>query len=107
MFMSLNGVLTAAAVAFVSAVTHYTNFTFAVIALAVVGSASYLVSLRLHPNTNCGKCSGSAKHRGAVWVYAHRPCRKCGGTGRKMRWGYRTFTEQGRTAYRLAKAKGR
>lgn len=48
---------------------------------------SYFVSLGIHPYTRCRACHGSNKHFGAVFNYAYRPCRRCKGTGRKLRFG--------------------
>lgn len=100
------GPIIAISAAFIVIVAARTNYPVAIAAYVVVFGASYFASLHLHPNTNCEACSGTAKHRGAVFTYAHRQCRRCGGTGRKMRWGYRTFTEEGRRKQRaLDRAK--
>ncbi len=100
-------VIPVACVAFMAFVASRTNWPVAFAVSALVFAASYLLSLKLHPNTNCSWCEGSAKHRGAVLTYAHRPCTHCGGTGRKMRWGYRTLFEAGRRAQRALESARR
>lgn len=50
---------------------------------------TYVASLYLHPWVDCSRCGGSAKHRGLLFPYAHRPCDKCGGTSKRPRWGRR------------------
>jgi len=62
-----------------------TLFWLAVV-LVVLG---YLFSLWAHPWAKCGLCKGKARHVGAVYTYAWRPCRRCGGSGRKYRLGVR------------------
>jgi DnaJ-class molecular chaperone len=58
---------------------------------AAIIAAGYLISLRLHPLMNCGRCKGTNKHRGAIYSYAYRPCRRCKGSGRKRRLGARVL----------------
>jgi hypothetical protein len=58
-------------------------------ALVFLGLAGYLVSVRRHPYRRCRHCRGAGKHFGAVFGFAHRPCRWCGGFGRKPRFGAR------------------
>ncbi len=94
------GTVVAGSVFIIAWVAARTNLTIGVVTYLLVAGVSYVASLYLHPNTNCQACAGTAKHRGAVFTYSHRPCRRCGGTGRKMRWGYRTFTEEGRRKQR-------
>lgn len=55
------------------------------LALGLFGGG-YWASTHLHPYTQCGACKGTGKHRGGVFTYAHRPCHKCSGAGRKQRW---------------------
>jgi hypothetical protein len=51
----------------------------------------YVVSLALHPNTKCRVCKGAGFHRGGMFSYATRPCKKCGGRALKPRLGRRIF----------------
>ena len=63
-----------------------------VILLSVLVLVGYLLSLRLHPFRNCPACRNrraAGRHHGSVYTYAHRPCRRCGGTNRQKRWGTR------------------
>lgn len=48
---------------------------------------AYILSLYLHPYTQCGRCKGTSIHKGAVFGGAHRRCHKCSGTGRRQRLG--------------------
>ena len=57
------------------------------VAVAVVLVIGYLISIRVHPFTNCGRCNGGSRHKGAIYSYAYRPCRRCKGSGRKKRFG--------------------
>jgi len=61
------------------------------ILIIIVAVAGYFVSLRIHPLTRCGLCKGTGRHSGGVYTYASRRCRRCGGTGRKERFGTRFF----------------
>ncbi|MGH8878964.1 MAG: hypothetical protein ACRD0P_16765 [Stackebrandtia sp.] len=63
--------------------------TTVLVVLAVVAIGGYLASLKLHPYTNCRACGGGAKHHGDVFGHAFRACRRCSGTGRKLRLGVR------------------
>jgi len=60
--------------------------TFITLSIVVFGGG-YYVSLLLHPNRNCPTCNGGGKHRGAIFTYSHRQCRRCGGKGRLPRLG--------------------
>jgi DnaJ-class molecular chaperone len=55
--------------------------------VATVLAVGYLISIRLHPLTNCRRCKGTNKHWGAIYRHAYRRCRRCKGTGRKLRFG--------------------
>jgi hypothetical protein len=55
------------------------------IAAAIVAGLAYRASIRLHPYRNCRRCTGSGKHRGAVFTRGFRACDRCGGTGRQLR----------------------
>lgn len=57
----------------------------------VGGFLGYLTSLWLHPYARCRACGGSSKHFGAVFSNTFRPCRRCHGTGRKLRIGCYLF----------------
>ncbi|MBI1759392.1 MAG: hypothetical protein HYR62_09235 [Actinobacteria bacterium] len=58
--------------------------SFAILA-AIVGT--YLLSLYLHPYSKCKTCNGTGKHAGAMFGYAFRACRSCGGSSRRLRLG--------------------
>jgi DnaJ-class molecular chaperone len=58
-----------------------------IIVLVVLVVGGYWLSLHLHPYAQCEACKGTGKHRGALFGYAHRPCHKCSGNGRKQRSG--------------------
>lgn len=47
--------------------------------LALAGG--YLVSLLVHPHTDCRCCNGKKVHRGSFYTRAHRMCGACGGRG--------------------------
>lgn len=58
------------------------------LAFVLVYAGAYLVSLRFWPYTRCGSCDGSGRNAGSNrdrWG----GCRKCGGSGRKERFGVR------------------
>jgi hypothetical protein len=57
------------------------------IVVATVFAVGYLLSLRLHPFTNCRACKGGRRHRAAIYSYAYRACRRCKGSGRMLRFG--------------------
>lgn len=59
------------------------------VAAVVIVSAGYAGSVVLHPYVKCTHCDGGAKHYGAVWRSAWRPCHHCGGVGRRRRLGAR------------------
>jgi hypothetical protein len=61
------------------------------LALGAVVVVAYLISIRLHPLTTCRRCNGSSRHKGAVYSYGFRPCRRCKGAGSKRRLGARVF----------------
>ena len=57
------------------------------IVVAMVFGVGYLLSIRLHPFTNCRACKGGSRHRGAIYSRAYRVCRRCKGSGRRLRFG--------------------
>jgi hypothetical protein len=59
------------------------------IILAIIFALLYYVSLRTHPYTKCRVCDGKSKHYNTIFPEAFRPCRKCGGSGRRERIGAR------------------
>ena len=63
----------------------------ALIILALVAGAGYLISLRIHPLKRCPVCKMTGRHFGAIYSYGYRRCRACGGTGRKDRLGAKIF----------------
>ena len=58
------------------------------VALCVGG---YYFSLVVHPRVKCSMCRGKGSHKGLVFRYADRTCRKCRGSGRQERLGHRLF----------------
>lgn len=64
-----------------------------VLLILMLAAVSYGISLHVHPMTKCRRCDGKARHRGAVFTYATRACRKCEGTGRVPRLGVRLFMD--------------
>jgi hypothetical protein len=72
-----------------------------ILVLAVVGWAvAYWISLRLHPFTKCKTCSGTGRHRGAIFTSASRACGTCGGSSRVLRQGVRMFVNNSTMKYR-------
>lgn len=69
--------------------------TFVLVAIAVV-VVLYAGSLYLHPRVKCSLCRGKGNHRGLIFSYADRSCRKCKGTGRQERFGHRLFVRSSR-----------
>jgi hypothetical protein len=63
----------------------------ALVILAIIVAAGYLVSLRIHPLKRCRTCKMTGRHFGGVYSYAYRRCRTCGGTGRQDRLGTKIF----------------
>lgn len=61
--------------------------------VVLIGAAllgCYAAACLLWPVTTCSRCDGSGKHRspsGKNW----RPCRRCKGTGGRLRIGRRLF----------------
>lgn len=49
----------------------------------------YVLSLLLHPYTQCQRCRrrGATRENGAFFSYAYRPCWYCRGRGTKQRMG--------------------
>jgi hypothetical protein len=43
----------------------------------------------VHPFRRCHACKGSGRHNGAIFGYAERQCRRCGGSLRQERLGTR------------------
>ena len=62
-----------------------------IIIIGIIAAVGYYLSLRIHPLTKCRVCNGGGRHFGTVYGYAHRRCRKCGGSGRQDRLGVRLF----------------
>ena len=63
----------------------------ALIVIALIAGAGYVVSVRIHPLKRCPMCKSTGRRLGSVYPYAHRRCRACGGTGRKDRLGAKVF----------------
>jgi hypothetical protein len=57
-----------------------------VLVIAAVMAVSYYISLRVWPMRNCARCQGSGRNAGST-AKRYGRCRKCGGTGRRMRPG--------------------
>jgi hypothetical protein len=55
---------------------------------AILG-AIYVLSLMLHPYTQCEACRrrGAQRENGGLFSYAYRPCWRCRGRGSKQRFG--------------------
>lgn len=71
-----------------------------VLVIASTALAGYWLSLRLWPIRTCGRCDGSGKTRspsGRHW----RPCKRCSGSGGRVRLGRRVLDGLGRSARRL------
>ena len=67
----------------------------AFILIALVAGFGYYASLKVHPYRRCPVCRKTpGRHWGAVYGYAYRRCRHCGGTGRKYRLGAKVFLGQ-------------
>jgi hypothetical protein len=56
------------------------------LAALVLLTAIYLLSCRIYPYANCGRCNGSGKSRSPSRK-AFRNCGRCTGTGRRERAG--------------------
>jgi hypothetical protein len=65
-----------------------------------------LVSLRIHPLTTCQVCKKTGSRYGGVFKYSYRRCRKCGGSGRKDRWGPRSSSAGPTTPAIIRRSKG-
>ena len=63
----------------------------ALIIIALILGAGYLVSLRIHPLRRCPACRSTGRHFGSFYTGSYRRCRACGGTGRKDRLGTKVF----------------
>jgi hypothetical protein len=74
-----------------------------VLALAAITVASgYAVAAWIWPYTNCLKCHGDGKLRspsGRMW----RRCKRCGGTGRRLRLGRRVLNALSDSAERASR----
>lgn len=58
--------------------------------LALLGVAGYVIACAVWPFTGCRRCSGTGKRRspsGRAW----RPCGRCDGSGRRVRFGRYLF----------------
>ena len=56
--------------------------------------AGYLISLRIWPETKCGRCDGSGRNAGST-AKRFGKCKRCAGTGRKPRAGTRILDRRG------------
>jgi hypothetical protein len=61
------------------------------VGLVATFGVAYWISLHIHPYTKCGVCRGMGRSRGNLFAHAYGLCRRCGGTGRKLRLGVRVF----------------
>jgi hypothetical protein len=61
------------------------------ILVGIVAVAGYLISLRVHPLRKCPGCNMTGRHFGSIYTSRYRRCTKCGGTGRKDRFGTKVF----------------
>jgi DnaJ-class molecular chaperone len=62
--------------------------------IAVVVLVSHYISLKLWPMGNCRRCHGTGRNFGSTAKH-HGRCGKCGGMGRRVRFGAR-MANQGR-----------
>ena len=70
--------------------------TMAVLAVAVlICGAGYLASLKIWPETSCGRCHGSGRNAGSNSKRFGK-CKRCTGTGKKPRLGTRMLERRGR-----------
>jgi hypothetical protein len=56
--------------------------------IAAAAAAGWYISLRRHPYAPCRWCRGTSRNAGSTrkrWG----ACPRCGGTGRRLRWGAR------------------
>lgn len=63
----------------------------AIIAAAVLVTVGYIVACVIWPFTGCARCDGKGKFRspsGRAW----RKCRRCKGSGTRVRHGRRVWT---------------
>lgn len=59
--------------------------------VAGVWAVSYVAACLIWPLSNCRKCKGAGKHQSQWGGNAWRPCRRCTGTGARIRTGRRVF----------------
>ncbi|MEU6997196.1 hypothetical protein [Nonomuraea sp. NPDC046570] len=57
--------------------------------LALILLASYRVSLKRHPYTQCRPCQGTGQRRSRLFAHSFGYCPDCTGTGRRTRLGVR------------------
>jgi hypothetical protein len=81
----------------------------ALVITAIVGAVLYGFSLDRRPFRACRKCKGTGRHRGMIFLYAHRQCPECGGSGRHRRHGTVYFwgDQQTRGEQQASEASGR
>ncbi len=60
-----------------------------IVIIGVIAALGYYVSVKAHPLTKCRVFILNVRDFCYIYTYAHRRCRKCGGTGRKDRVGTR------------------
>ena len=65
------------------------------IVAAIACGAGYLVSLRIWPETKCGRCGGGGRNRGSS-AKRFGTCKRCAGSGRKPRLGNRILDRRSR-----------
>jgi len=49
----------------------------------------YRISVRLNPRKLHHQCRGTGRYQGRIFGWTFHRCRRCNGTGRKIRWGAR------------------
>jgi hypothetical protein len=79
--------VSAFALAFLISLAITKSWLPALVFTGAVGVFLYMFSLDRRPFRTCRKCKGTGRHRGSVFLYAHRQCPACGGSGRHRRWG--------------------
>lgn len=68
---------------------------------ATAWTAGYAVACAVWPYGNCLRCGGAGR-KGSPTKKYFRPCRKCKGTGTRVRTGRRLWTWLSGTAHKAA-----
>ena len=85
---------------------HFVDSPIVLASLATAGYAAwYLMLCSAFPFGPCRRCNGEAKHRNPFGGNSFRLCRKCAGTGRRVRLGRRVW-EYFRSEHRRGQIPG-